>query len=114
MPNLPSTDDVLDGWPPELPRSPALDSPRGYYRFHRHLDHERVPDACGVQLLTEAHLARAHDLSNWTVTPVADGRYLVEARDLAAWYQTDQPSEDVVARAREDFGDMILLTEPRR
>lgn len=107
-----STDQVVDVWPPKLPRSPALDVPRDYYRFRRHLDHERVPDASGLQLLTDAHLTKAHDLSRWNVTSMGDGRHLVEARDLEAWFAHDQPDSDVLAEARGDFGNMILWKNP--
>jgi hypothetical protein len=41
-----------------------------------------VTDAHGIQILTDEHLAGVADLSSWLVTPVASGRYLVEAPNL--------------------------------
>jgi hypothetical protein len=67
-----------------------------------------VPDTHGIQLLTGAHLANAHDLSHWTITEVAPDRYLVEADDLAAWYAQPHPDQATLVQARADFGDMII------
>lgn len=67
-----------------------------------------VPDAFGMQLLTEEHLSRVTDLSAWTVTEQNPGRYLVEATDLAGWFRPDGPSADVLAAARADFGQAIV------
>lgn len=83
-----------------------------------------VPDAHGIQLLTDAHLDHAHDLTNWDITPLSGGRHLVAAKDLEAWFQpipgpnvndpvvrpTDLlPADpDLIAEARADFGDMII------
>lgn len=52
-------------------------------RSHRHLLADHVPDAHGIQVLTERHLARAHDLSAWDITDLGAGRHLVAAADLA-------------------------------
>ena len=38
-------------------------------------------------------------------------RYLVEARDLDAWYADPEPDPAVLARAREDFGEAIATPE---
>ncbi|RLV48308.1 hypothetical protein D9V37_19915 [Nocardioides mangrovicus] len=70
-----------------------------------------VPDASGLQLLTNEHLARAHDLSDWDIEHLAGGRHLVQAPDLSTWYSTPHPDPDVLAKARADFGDMILTPE---
>jgi hypothetical protein len=79
-----------------------------------------VPDAFGVQLVTGRHLAHAHDLSRSHVTGVAEDRWLVAAHDLAAWFRPLEPSAvrsrqfpdpALRARAREDFGAMILTRE---
>src|SRR5664280_348923 len=51
-----------------------------------------VPDAHGIQILTGAHLAKAHDLSRWTIAEVAPDRYLVEAADLSGWYAHPEPN----------------------
>ena len=67
-----------------------------------------VPDAHGIQILTSAHLAKAHDLTAWTITEVAPDRHLVEAPDLAAWYAQPHPDPTTLAKARADFGDMII------
>ncbi|GAA4115750.1 hypothetical protein GCM10022215_14830 [Nocardioides fonticola] len=80
-------------------------------RYNRPLLSSFTPDAYGIQILTDAHLARAHDLTGWLTTPLAGGRYLVEHPDLAAWYAQPEPHPDVLAKARADFGDMILTTD---
>ena len=66
-----------------------------------------IPDAFGMQLLTDEHLSRVRDLSAWTVTEPAPGRHLVEAPDLADWFGPAGPSEQVLAAARADFGPVI-------
>ncbi len=50
-----------------------------------HLLGSYVHDARGIMLLTDAHLARAHDLSGWDVEQVGPRRHLMRARDLAPW-----------------------------
>lgn len=80
------------------------------WRENRHLWSTYAPEAFGIQVLTKAHLDRATNLSAWQVTAIGDNRYLVEAHDLAPWYSTPEPSPQVRAEAREDFGD-ILLTD---
>lgn len=70
-----------------------------------------VPNAHGVQVLTNAHLERAHDLSAWSLTDLGHGRHLVEAPDLEPWYGGDRPDEATLAQARADFGEMILTPE---
>jgi len=74
----------------------------------RHLWDEYVIDAHGISLLTAKHLSHANDLSNWTVDHVAPDRYLVKATDLEPWFRQAGPDEPTLARARADFGDMIL------
>lgn len=78
------------------------------YEMNRHLWSEYVIDAAGVSLLTSQHLAKANDLSNWDITEVAPQRYLVKARDLAAWFEPIVPDDHVIEQARADFGDAIL------
>jgi hypothetical protein len=77
---------------------------------------EWIPDPCGIQILTTAHLAKAHDLSDWTLAELDQDHWLVEARDLAAWYATpigpfDYHRPALIDKARADFGDMILTRE---
>lgn len=90
--------------------------------WRRHPQHwaEYVPDAFGVQLVTGRHLTHARDLSQWHVTEIAVDRWLVAARDLTAWFRAEDPSAvrkrqfpdpDLRARARDDFGAMILTRE---
>lgn len=67
-----------------------------------------VPDAFGLQLLTEEHLNRTADLTGWTVAEAAPGRYLVEAPDPAEWFGPAGPSAQVVAAARVAFGDAVI------
>jgi len=50
-------------------------------------------------------------LRRWTITDFGHGRHLVEAPDLESWYRQPLPDPDTVARARHDFGDMILTQE---
>ncbi len=92
-----------------LPRLPELEE--HHFRYNRHLDTQFVPDARGVQLLTDDHLRRARDLSEWIVEPLGGGNNLVRARNLAAWYAEPSPAPDVLARARHDFGEMVLTQE---
>lgn len=75
--------------------------------------HEFTLDPCGIQVLTDQHLTKANDLSGWTTTRLDEHHYLVEAKDLAAWYatpllKTDPVDPDLLAQARADFGGMIL------
>jgi hypothetical protein len=60
-------------------------------RYNRPLLKSFVPDVNGIQLLTDAHLARAHDLNDWHIEPLAGGRHLVEAPDLDVWYAQPEP-----------------------
>lgn len=86
-----------------------------HFRYYAALLPEYVPDARGVMLLTDAHLAKAHDLTSWTITPMGDGRHLVQHDDLAAWYaDPDHPDLDLLDRARTDLGDMILTPDVLR
>jgi len=78
------------------------------YESNRHLWDEFVIDAAGVNLLTSKHLKHARDLSDWDVDEVAPDRFLVKAKDLTAWFGQVVPSDEVITRARADFGDMIL------
>lgn len=73
-----------------------------------------VPDAHGMQLLTPHHLDNATDLSAWEVTQVAPERYLVEAADLSQWLRPEGPEDSVLARARTDFGAMIVTPDTYR
>lgn len=95
----------LDAADPSFPFVDPMDLLR-----HRHLWAQHVPDAHGAQLLTRAHLDRATDLGGWDVTTVGKDRFLVQSRDLDAWYAGDRPDEDVLRAARRDFGDMILTS----
>lgn len=106
---------------------PHVDEAR--VRYNRPLLASFVPDAFGIQLLTDAHLERAHDLTNWDITPLANRRHLVSARDIEPWFkdlntQGHDPfapkyssdgylpaDRDMVDQARNDFGDMILTPE---
>lgn len=70
-----------------------------------------VPHAWGLMLLTREHLDRASDLSGWSTTRVAEGRYVLEARDLEPWYAHQDPDPEVQAQAVADFGEMVLTPE---
>ncbi len=62
-----------------------------YLRGHRPVLASRVPDAFGIQVLTDAHLEHAHDLTDWTIEEIAPGRHLVTARDLDPWLVAPGP-----------------------
>lgn len=79
-----------------------------HFRYNLDLRPLFVPDARGAMVLTDAHLGRARDLTDWSVESLGHGRHLVQARDLAAWFAQPEPAPDVLAKARADFGPMIL------
>lgn len=86
-----------------------------HFRYHAALLPEYVPDARGVMVLTDAHLAKAHDLTGWTITDLGHGRHLVQHHDLAAWYaDPDHPDPALLPQARADLGDMILTADVLR
>jgi hypothetical protein len=80
-------------------------------RYGRHLNCQYTPDAHGLQLLTDAHLEHANDLSDWVIKPLGGGRHLVQAKDLEPWYANIDPDPETLARARADFGKMILTKQ---
>ena len=93
-----------------------------WHRWARHLWSQYIPDPNGIQILTDAHLDKAYDLSaNWTVTPIVPGRWLVEANDLAPWLvgidedaaarHRQYLDPDLLAQARHDFGGAVLTPE---
>ncbi len=93
-----------------------------WYKWIRHLWPEYVAYPNGIQILTDAHLDKARDLStNWTVTSAAPGRWLVQAKDLVPWFdkidekaalwQRPYLDPDLLTQARHDFGDMILTPD---
>ena len=57
------------------------------YRRHPELWGEFTLDPCGIQILTDLHLAKAHDLSNWRTTRLDPTHHLVEAREPPALVQ---------------------------
>ncbi|WP_052667454.1 hypothetical protein [Nitriliruptor alkaliphilus] len=90
---------------------PRLPHRRGSYsRRVRHLEPSRVPDAYGIQLLSDQHLAGGPDLTGWEVGQVTEGMYLVTAPDLHAWFDHDQPDEGTLERARQNFAPLILTS----
>ncbi|HXH80550.1 hypothetical protein [Nocardioides sp.] len=94
-------------------------------RYHRPLIDTYVPDASGLQVLTDAHLERANDLTDWDITPLTGGRHLVATRDVEGWFRPPAgpdwgpgsamrpapENEALVAKARADFGEMILTPQ---
>ena len=80
-------------------------------RYNRPLLASMVPDVNGIQVLTTAHLERANDLSDWTVSHLRGDRYLVEVQDLEAWYAQPLPDAATLEKAREDFGAMIMTPQ---
>lgn len=93
-----------------LDRAHPLPGPSAAVIAMNHLD-RYVPDAHGVQVLTDAHLERAHDLTGWHITDLGRGRHLVQAPDLAPWYADLVPNPDTLAQGRHDFGAMIITAD---
>ena len=80
-------------------------------RYNRHLDAQYIADAHGLQLLTDAHLAQANDLSDWIIEPLGGGKHFVRAKDLEPCYANIDPDPATLAKARADFGGMLLTPE---
>jgi hypothetical protein len=78
---------------------------------NRHLWDRFIPDAHGIQLLTEAHLARAGNLDGWDVERLTASRYLVQAKDLRPWFAEEETDPGTLVAARQDFHDMLLTPE---
>ncbi|MFD6422596.1 hypothetical protein [Streptomyces sp. NPDC060198] len=102
-------DDRARALPPLRPEVPGF-----ALRTKAHLWDRFVPDVHCMQLLADEHLAKVSDLSRWTVTPVAPGRTLVEAPDLAEWLRTGGPAPSVLDRARADFGRVLVSADDLR
>lgn len=101
-PRMPSNWQAADyGGPP----TPAHVS--GYEQHARAQHADTVLDAHGLQILTQAHLDKAHDLSDWVVREIAPDRFLVGARRLTPWFERPPASIELVGKARHDFGEMI-------
>jgi hypothetical protein len=79
-------------------------------RENQHLLNRYLPDAHGVQIVNDAHLRAASDLSRWEIVDLGQNRYLVAAPDLDPWYGEGLPNPDVLQRARADW-DGAILTE---
>lgn len=107
---LPMWSQVVNQYPP-LPPYPGPRLRGTLMVESRHLAARYVHDAYGVQLVTGAHLAAVRDLSGWHAREVAPDRFLVEARDTAAWFAGEEPDPAVLAAARSDFGAAILTPE---
>lgn len=83
-------------------------------RVNAELWNRYVPDVHGIQLLTDEHMSRVADLSQWSVTEVTSGRYLVEAPDVAEWFRSGGPAQSTVDRARADFGAALAPVDDVR
>jgi hypothetical protein len=102
----------VHGWVDLDSAQPTLAHIEEYHlRLNRDLWSSYVPDAHGIQVLTDAHLERAADLSSWEVVELPAGRHLVQARDLAPWFEPGPPPPEVLAVARREFGDMLLTPD---
>lgn len=82
-----------------------------HIRYNKHLHSQYTPDAHGLQILTDTHLGHATDLSDWVIAPLGGGRHLVQAKDLEPWYANIDPDPETLAKARADFGKMILTPQ---
>lgn len=80
----------------------------GAVRDDQHLLNRYLPDAHGAQIVNDAHLNAARDLSRWHITDLGQGRHLVVAPDLKAWYGNGLPDPDTLDRARADWAGAIL------
>lgn len=92
---------------------------RWAYLRHPEVWDEFVLEPNGIQILTDRHLEKALDLSEWTLERLDARHVLVQARDLAPWYGTARRSREavddaVMGRARSDFGTMLLTHERAR
>ncbi|WP_427004233.1 hypothetical protein [Pseudarthrobacter sp. H2] len=103
--NTSSWAELSDGRPP-LPHVKEYQ-----VRYNRHLNGQYIADAHGLQLLTDAHLTHANDLSEWIIEPLGGGKHLVQAKDLEPWYASIDPDPETLAKARADFGGMLLTPE---
>jgi len=56
-------------------------------------------------------MERLGDLSDWTTSRLEGDRYLVEARDMGAWFDGPTPEPAVQAAARTDFAGVILRAD---
>lgn len=86
------------------------------YGWHPERWREFALEPCGIQILTNQHLAAANDLSGWRTTRLDDHHLLVEARDLEPWYSSppkdfETLEQSVIGPAYADFGDMILTPD---
>jgi hypothetical protein len=102
---------LTEAWPDVDYSQPRPPVSRAEIAWNPHMFDRYVPDASGAQILTDAHLERANDLSGWNIGQLGPGRHLVEAPDLADWFENEEPTSDVVKAARADFGDMILTPQ---
>lgn len=82
-----------------------------HIRYNKHLHSHYTPDAHGLQLLTDAHLLHANDLSDWVIKPLGGGKHLVQAKHLQPWYEYPDTDPATLAKARADFGSMILTEQ---
>ncbi|MBE3073621.1 MAG: hypothetical protein IMZ75_01540 [Actinobacteria bacterium] len=82
-----------------------------HIHYNKHLISQYVPDAHGLQILTDVHLGHATDLSDWVIESQGGGRHLVQAKDLEPWYADIDPDSETLAKARADFGKMILTPQ---
>jgi hypothetical protein len=80
-------------------------------RYNRHLNSKNIPDAHGLQFLTDTHLGHATNLSDWVIEPLGGGRHLVQAKDSEPWYANIDPDPQTLAQASADFGKMMLTPE---
>jgi hypothetical protein len=103
------TANLTRNWDNMAVSGPPLPGPEAWnWRYNSHLLDDYVPDAHGLQLLSDRHLAQAHDLSAWLVEPLGHGLHLVSSPNPTEWFQSGGPDPKALARARSDFGNMIL------
>ena len=80
-------------------------------RYNRHLNAQYIADAHGLQLLTDAHLAQANDLSDWIIEPLGGGKHSCRPKTWSPGTPTSTPTRTTLAKARADFGGMLLTPE---
>jgi hypothetical protein len=101
---------VVTGRPYTTPERLPLVGRSDYFLWCRFWD-RIVPDAYGVQVFGPKHVERLGDLSGWVTTRLDGDRYLVEARDLGAWFEGPTPDPATQAAARRDFAGIIMTAD---
>ena len=99
------------GWRSIAMATPIPHADESLFRYNQHLTTTHVIDAHGIQVLTDAHLARLQNPDRWNIEDLGHGKHLVTAPDLAAWYADTTPNAATLEQARDDFADLLLTDD---